>query len=58
MGQEMHPILKKLVGTDRRSAGRSNEVVMEVLDNPTLFEPVFDGLLSDDPVVRMGCADP
>ena len=54
----MHPILKKLVGTDRRSAGRSNEVVMEVLDNPTLFEPVFDGLLSDDPVVRMGCADP
>ena len=53
----MNPILKKLAGTDRRSTGRSNEVVAEVLANPTLFDAVFEGMRADDPVVRMRAAD-
>lgn len=53
----MHPILKKLAGTDRRSIGRSDEVVAEVLANPALFDAVFEGLLSGDPVLRMRAAD-
>jgi hypothetical protein len=53
----MHQILKKLSGGDRRSIGRSNEVVAEVLAHPALFRHVFGGLLSDDPVMRMRAAD-
>ena len=44
----MRPILKKLAGTDRRSTGRSDEVVAEVLADPTLFDAVFEGMLADD----------
>lgn len=50
-------ILKKLSGGDRRSIGRVNEVVADVLDDPTLFGVVFHGMLSDDPIVRMRSAD-
>jgi hypothetical protein len=53
----VHPILKKLAGTDRRSIGRSDEVVAEVLANPALFDAVFEGMLADDPVLRMRAAD-
>ncbi len=53
----MHPILSKLEGGDRRSIGKANEVVAEVLADPTLFEVVFSGLFSDDPLVRMRVAD-
>lgn len=53
----MHPILRKLEGGDRRSIGRSNETVAEVLDDPGLFGTVFAGMLADDPLVRMRCAD-
>ena len=53
----MNPILKKLAGTDRRSTGRSDEVVAEVLARPTLFDAVFEGMLADDPVLRMRAAD-
>jgi len=53
----MHAILKKLDGTDRRSIGRVNEVVSEVLADPGLFGIVFDGMLQNNPVVRMRCAD-
>ena len=53
----MHPILKKLAGTDRRSIGKSEEVVADVLADPALFGAVFEGLLHDDPVIRMRCAD-
>ena len=53
----MNPILKKLTGTDRRSTGRSDEVVAEVLADPTLFDAVFEGMLADDPVLRMRAAD-
>jgi len=50
-------ILKKLAGGDRRSIGRVSEVVTDVLNDPTLFEVLFFGMLSDDPVVRMRSAD-
>lgn len=52
----MHPILRKFNGGDRRSIGRSNEVVSDVSDGlaaPKLFDVVFAGLLSDDPLVRI-----
>jgi hypothetical protein len=53
----MSQILKKLAGGDRRSIGRANEVVADVLDDPTLFDSVFRGMLGDDPLIRMRAAD-
>lgn len=49
--------LDKLGGGDRRSIGRSEEVVADVLADPTLFEALFAGLTHADPVVRMRAAD-
>jgi len=51
------PLLAKLTGGDRRSIGRSAEVVADVLADPTLFAGLFQGLLVDDPLVRMRAAD-
>jgi hypothetical protein len=53
----MHTLLKKLSGGDRRSIGRSNEVVAHVLAHPAYFRHVFDGLVTNDPIVRMRAAD-
>jgi len=53
----MHPILKKLSGGDRRSIGRSNEVVAQELAHPAQIRHVFAGLTTDDPVIRMRAAD-
>lgn len=53
----MHPILRKLDGADRRSIGRSNEVVSEVLADPRLFSIVFSGMLTVNPLIRMRSAD-
>jgi hypothetical protein len=53
----MHPILKMLEGCDRRSIGRSNEVVALVLKKPMLFDILISGMALDDPLVRMRCAD-
>lgn len=53
----MHHLLKMLEGGDRRSIGRSNEVVACVLQEPTLFDVVFSGMLLNDPLIRMRCAD-
>ncbi len=53
----MHAILKKLQGGDRRSIGRVEEVVDQVLGSADLFEELIDGLLADDPIVRMRSAD-
>jgi hypothetical protein len=50
-------ILDKLKGGDRRSIGRADEVVAEVLDIPTLFDNLFSGMRHDDPLVRMRSAD-
>ncbi len=53
----MDSLLDKLAGGDRRSIGRVSEVVADVLEDPTLFEVVFNGMLDDDPIVRMRSAD-
>ena len=53
----MNHLLKKLEGGDRCSLGNSDQVVEEVLIDPSLFEPLFYGMLSDGPVVRMRSAD-
>src|SRR5271156_1309275 len=53
----MHPLLKKLSGGDRRSIGRSNEVVTHVLAQPADFPHIIKGLAADDPVLRMRAAD-
>ncbi len=53
----MDEILKKLRGGDRRSIGRANEVVADMLDDPSLFGIVFQGMLDDDPLIRMRSAD-
>lgn len=53
----MKNILKKLQGSDLRSIGLSNEVAEEVLGNPALFDALFNGMLADNPVLRMRSAD-
>jgi hypothetical protein len=53
----MHTILNMLEGGDRRSIGRSNEVVALVLDEPELFKVLIDGMKLEHPLVAMRCAD-
>jgi HEAT repeat protein len=53
----MHPILCKLKGGDRRSIGRAEEVVSDVLENPALFKDLIAGLAVSDALVRMRAAD-
>jgi len=50
-------MLKMLAGGDRRSIGRSNEVVALVLKQPHLFDILIPGMSLDDALVRMRCAD-
>lgn len=50
-------ILQILEAGDRRTIGRSNEVVTIVLKDPELFPQLIDGLWSDNPLVRMRAAD-
>lgn len=53
----MHPILRKLEGGDRRSIGRSEQVVADVLCNPDLFGELVTGLSADNAILRMRAAD-
>ena len=53
----MGDVLQKLAGGDRRSIGKVEEVVADVLNDPALFDALFDGILCDDPIVRMRSAD-
>lgn len=53
----MNQLLQKLTGGDRRSIGRSDEVAAEVLADPAQFPLIFEGLLGDDPLIRMRAAD-
>lgn len=55
--QKGQPLLEKLLGGDRRSIGEANEVVGDVLRDPSLFGVVFESLLNDDPLIRMRAAD-
>ncbi len=50
-------ILKKLSGRDLRSIGKSNEVVKDISKNPSLFREVFDGILQNDPIIKLRSAD-
>ena len=49
----MGEVLQKLKGGDLRSIGRAEEVIEDILKNPSLFAEVFEGMLHDDPRVRM-----
>lgn len=51
------PLLEKLTGGDRRSIGRVDEVIAEVLADPGLFDTLFWGMAAGDPLVRMRAAD-
>ncbi len=46
-----------LRGSDRRSIGRSNDVVKLILRVPSRFAELVQCLWSDDPIVRMRAAD-
>jgi hypothetical protein len=50
-------ILTLLSGGDRRTIGRSNQVVAMVSNDPKLFPGLIAGLWSADQVVRMRAAD-
>jgi hypothetical protein len=51
------PISILLSGGDRRSIGRSNQIVNLVLTTPRRFAELTKCLWSDDPIVRMRAAD-
>jgi len=53
----MSKILQKLKGEDLRSIGKADEVVQDILHKPSLFKEVFEGMLNNDPVIRMRSAD-
>ena len=53
----MRSILEKLTGEDRRSIGRSNQIVKQILARPEKFSQLFAGLLNKDYLVRMRAAD-
>ena len=54
----MENILDELKGGDRRSIGRSEQVVKQVLADRALFPAIVSGMLDDDhPVVRMRASD-
>jgi hypothetical protein len=50
-------ILIKLSGGDRRSLGRSGEIVRDIAEDPKLFAAAFAALLDSDPVASMRAAD-
>ncbi|HZD70592.1 MAG TPA: ACT domain-containing protein, partial [Actinomycetes bacterium] len=50
-------LVDKLRGADRRSTGRSEEVVSDVLAEPALFGALVDAMTAPDAVVRMRAAD-
>jgi hypothetical protein len=50
-------LLAKLRGGDRRSIGRADEVVADVLEGPELFGEIFEGMVHGDPLIRMRAAD-
>lgn len=50
-------VLNELKGGDRRSIGRSNQVVSKVRRTPSLFPLLVEGLFHTDALVRMRAAD-
>jgi len=50
-------ILDKLLGGDLRSIGKADEVISDIIKEPTLFGEIFNGMKSHDPLIRMRSAD-
>ena len=50
-------VLRALTGGDRRSVGRSNQMVKIVRRQPALFRALIDGMHHADELVRMRAAD-
>jgi hypothetical protein len=50
-------LLAQLAGGDRRSLGRADEIAEVVSKKPRLFAALFNGLWSEDALVRMRAAD-
>lgn len=50
-------LIEKLSGGDRRSIGKSEEVVEEILAQTDRFGELFECILNPDPLVRMRAAD-
>jgi hypothetical protein len=55
--QHMHPLLRLLIGGDRRSIGASNRVATMATGRPELIGILVAGIESADAVLRMRCAD-
>jgi len=53
----MNIIIEKLKTGDLRTKGKSEEVVNDVFNDPTLFDCVIAGMDNDDPGVRMRASD-
>ncbi|HML34640.1 hypothetical protein [Sporomusa sphaeroides] len=53
----MSKIYDKLKGGDLRSIGKAEGVVTDILNDKNLFIEVFNGMLSDDALIRMRSAD-
>ena len=53
----MNTLLEMLTGGNLRSIGRSDEIVLLILEEPTLFKDLFHGFYSADPVIRMRTSD-
>jgi len=53
----MNTVLKMLCGGDRRSIGRSDEVVQIILLQPEEFDNLFQGFYDPDPIIKMRTAD-
>jgi HEAT repeat protein len=53
----MNEILNWLSGGDLRSDGLADQAAEFILENPQLKEELFDGLKSEDPVIRGRTAD-
>ncbi len=50
-------IINQLKNGDLRTKGTSEDVVQEVLNNPTLVEELFSGVCTHDAGFRMRCSD-
>ncbi len=53
----MITLLEMLAGGDPRTLGRSAEVAARVLANPESIDELFDGIASDDKVIRSRACD-
>lgn len=54
---ELHPLLQRLQGGDRRSIGEADEVAASVRREPELFSLLIEGMRHDDELIRMRSAD-